>query len=61
MSTKHLLLKPQGPKLPRSWWYYEEPDGLHILADPGPPAQIQSFVISWARIRAALKRRDRRP
>ena len=37
-------------------WIYENPDGL--LALPGSDGG--AFTIKWSRIRAALKRKDRR-
>ena len=63
MSRKHLLSEPQFVAHDESWWFYEENRGICIVVEPVIPksAPTRSVTIPWARIRAALKRKDRRP
>jgi len=55
MANKHLKLDPID--LGHDIWYYEEPKGLYVLF-VGQDRRIKDVYISWAKIRAALKRKE---
>ena len=61
MSNKHLKFMPTH--LTDLCWYYEEPKGLvichEIHCDDCKSVDCKQFTISWRRVRAALKRKDR--
>jgi hypothetical protein len=63
VSRHDLLRAPQHVGYDESWWFYEEGRGLVIVVEPLVPrsAPTRTVVIPWLRIRAALKRKDRKP
>lgn len=65
MSKKHLSNDPhQIGKVPGEAWWYEEVKGIEIYiyrrSSTGGP-DTKKFVIPWAEVRAALKRKDKNP
>ena len=69
MSNKHLIRKPRhlvpawspkenGSESGAGSWFYEEPKGLLIVTEPH--SRICGYRIAWAKLRAALARKDRR-
>jgi hypothetical protein len=63
VSAKHLTRDPQHRRGHDDWWWYEQADGICVVVEPKPfpHAQTRSVTIPWARIRSALKRKDRKP
>jgi len=61
VSTKHLNCNPQHVINHDDWWWYEEPDGFTIVVEPDKNGHTRVVRVPWARIRAALKRKDRKP
>lgn len=64
MANKHLRRSPHNRIDGLAWWY-EESDGIAVLIDIRSPVPAGGgavkTVISWAALRAALKRKDRQP
>ena len=57
MADKHLKISPTKYKFQPDTWWYEEPDGIHIVMKIGE--EIVSRRILWRSIRASLKRKDK--
>ncbi|MFA5056529.1 MAG: hypothetical protein WC485_00310 [Opitutaceae bacterium] len=58
MSNKHLQLKPHRFKNRDGWWY-EEPEGIMVVVYESGQHTIAR--IRWSSLRAALKRKDKKP
>jgi hypothetical protein len=56
----HLLREPQHVGYDESWWFYETNRGICIVVEPVIPgaSETRQVTIGWARVRAALKRKD---
>jgi hypothetical protein len=64
MSAKHLRLKPQH--IDDHAWWYEEVNGISVVIEVDAPwpqtgRSTKMVFISWARLRSALTRRDKKP
>lgn len=62
MSEKHLRLTPHNVRGNKNAWWYEEKDGICVIAHvDGPnatrPAQVS---IPWRYLKAAIKRLERK-
>lgn len=55
MSDKDL--KRYSKKVGKAWWY-EEPDGVHVIVPSYD--SVQDLRIPWKQIRAALERKDKK-
>jgi hypothetical protein len=65
MANKHLSLQPEdiAHRTERAWWY-EEPRGINVvieIKDGDRYLRTAQLKIPWAKVRAALARKDRRP
>ena len=58
MSNKHLSLRVTN--LNKTTWLYETKAGFELYADSLPGGVFFSAIIPWRKIRAALKRKDRK-
>lgn len=58
MSDQHLKRYPHNVRGKTAWWY-EESDGICVVAPCADRGQRQ-ITIPWRLIRAALERKDRR-
>ena len=61
MSNKHLSLEPYT--IDSNTWIYEGPDGLSLyleVQDKSRNQWVELKIIPWRKIRAALKRKDRK-
>ena len=59
MADKHLSRSPTHMRLrygEGEGWFYEDRAGLHIVVHNGP-----QFLISWKKVREAVKRKDKAP
>lgn len=60
VSRKHLNRAPHRPKNGAvDWWWYEQNGGICIVVESSH--RTEQFNIRWNAIRAALKRKDRKP
>jgi hypothetical protein len=62
MSKKDLSLKPVNLKIETenkisTWWFYEEPKGIHVHR--ALDADTNDIVIPWRLIRKSLSRKDK--
>ena len=55
MAEKHLKRTPTT--LSNNVWFYEESRGMVVVVDFG--TGIDTFIISWRRLRGMLERKDR--
>ena len=65
MAKKDLKKTPHHPQKRDDVWWYEENDGIHIVmeASRNPPVghlMPNTCKITWASLRAALKRKDKK-
>lgn len=64
MSKKDLKRTPHHPQKRDDVWWYEENDGIHIIMEKSPHHYEGNEVanhckITWASLRAALRRKDK--
>lgn len=65
MANKHLKLESQAVTrtvrlAKEDCWFYEEPFGLTIVVnEESKGGKSHHIIISWAKIKSALKRKDR--
>ena len=65
-NRKFLSNKVLGPKSKdRSWWYYEDPEGIYVVAYHGNPRRgndirisvgFAQFVVPWKMLAETVKR-----
>lgn len=60
MSEKHLSRKPHESK-DGAWWWYETRAGITVYTNEVARNERNPLLIPWQTIRAALKRKDRKP
>ena len=61
MGDKYLSPNPQ--KINDTNWYYEEPGGIEIIHQvhsPGGYLKTDHILISWKKLRASLRRKDKK-
>ena len=58
MANKHLSLFPK--KIDKNNWYYEDIDGIEIVHVPVNYQDTAHIKIPWRKIRASLRRKDRK-
>ena len=62
MGNRDLLLKAQKVRNHEDWWWYELPKGICVVMQvktgPNDFIYTKEKLIPWARIRAALARKD---
>lgn len=63
MSKKHLSRKPHS--ISNDHWWYEENAGMNVVVsctdNHGNYVETKQILIRWSGIRAALKRKDKKP
>lgn len=65
MSKKDLKRTPHHPQKREDVWWYEDNDGIYVVMEAAQHDTVKGGVantckITWASLRAALKRKDKK-